>query len=85
MRGIPEDRDVLLGRYILENGATVRQTAGVFGFSKSLVHKDVTERLARISPELYQGVKGVLEKNREERHIRGRLATREKYSRLREK
>ena len=84
MRGIPEDRAILLGRYILESGATVRQTAGVFGFSKSLVHKDVTERLARISPELYRGGKAVLEKNREERHIRGGLATKEKYDRLRE-
>ncbi|MBS4785068.1 MAG: sporulation transcriptional regulator SpoIIID [Clostridiales bacterium] len=84
MRGIPEDRAILLGRYILESGATVRQAAGVFGFSKSLVHKDVTERLARISPELYRGVKAVLEKNREERHIRGGLATKEKYDRLRE-
>ncbi len=84
MRGIPEDRAILLGRYILESGATVRQAAGVFGFSKSLVHKDVTERLARISPELYRGVKAELEKNREERHIRGGLATKEKYDRLRE-
>lgn len=46
MKGIPEDRALMLGQYIVEHGATVRSTAAAFGFSKSLVHKDVTERLA---------------------------------------
>lgn len=47
MKGIPEDRALMLGQYIVDHGATVRSTAAAFGFSKSLVHKDVTERLSR--------------------------------------
>jgi len=70
---------VLLGRYIAENGATVRQTAEVFKISKSTVHKDVTERLKRMNPPLYLAVKEVLDINRAERHIRGGLATKRKY------
>ena len=82
MKGIPEDRALMLGQYIVE--ATVRSTAAAFGFSKSLVHKDVTERLSRLSPELWQSVHAVLMKNRDERHLRGGEATREKYCRLRD-
>ena len=78
MKGIPEDRALMLGQYIVDHGATVRSTAAAFGFSKSLVHKDVTERLSRLS------VHAVLMKNRDERHLRGGEATREKYSRLRD-
>ena len=85
MKGIPEDRALMLGQYIVEHGATVRSTAAAFGFSKSLVHKDVTERLARLSPELWQSVHAVLMKNRSERHLRGGEATREKYSLLRKR
>lgn len=85
MKGIPEDRALMLGQYIVEHGAAVRSTAAAFGFSKSLVHKDVTERLARLSPELWQSVHAVLMKNRSERHLRGGEATREKYSRLRKR
>ena len=66
-------------RYIAETGATVRDTAKVFHFSKSTVHKDVTERLYYIDKALYKEVKKVLRKNLDERHIRGGLATREKY------
>ena len=84
MRGIPEDRALMLGQYIVDHEATVRQTAAVYGFSKSLVHKDVTERLARVSPELYDRVHAVLKKNRDERHLRGGEATRIKYCRLRQ-
>ena len=66
-------------RYIAATGATVRDTAKVFHFSKSTVHKDVTERLYHIDRTLYLEVKKVLHKNLEERHLRGGLATREKY------
>lgn len=66
-------------RYIAATGATVRDTAKVFHFSKSTVHKDVTERLYYIDRALYKEVKKVLRKNLDERHIRGGLATREKY------
>lgn len=75
----PAQRAVTLGRYILENKATVRAAARQFGISKSTVHKDVSERLKREDPELYTQVKDVLEINKQERHIRGGLATREKY------
>ena len=65
--------------YIIENKATVRACAGHFGISKSTVHKDVTERLSYDNPQLYRQVKAVLEKNKQERHIRGGMATRKKY------
>ena len=65
----------MLGQYIVDHGATVRSTAAAFGFSKSLVHKDVTERLSRLSPELWESVHAVLMKNRDERHLRGGEAT----------
>ena len=79
MREMTRDRAVVLGEYILETGATVRATAKVFKISKSTVHKDVTERLCHDDPRLYREVKQVLKKNKQERHIRGGLATRRKY------
>jgi len=69
----------MLARYIIENGATVRQAASKFDVSKSTVHKDVTERLKQINGSLYESVKNILDKNKAERHIRGGLATKEKY------
>ncbi len=77
-RTVPQ-RAVVLGEYILDTGATVRATAKVFKISKSTVHKDVTERLSQDNPQLYRQVKAVLEKNKQERHIRGGMATRKKY------
>ena len=65
--------------YIIENKATVRQTAVAFGVSKSTIHKDVTERLLQINPSLAGEARKVLDLNKSERHIRGGLATREKY------
>lgn len=78
---LPRDceRPVLLGEYIIEHKATVRQAAGVFGISKSTVHKDVTERLKSLKPSLYKEVKEILDINKQERHIRGGEATRRKY------
>lgn len=78
-----ELRAIELGEYIVESGATVRAAAKVFKISKSTVHKDVTERLKREDPVLYKEVKKVLEKNKQDRHIRGGLATREKYKKCR--
>lgn len=66
--------------YIIENKATVRQTAKQFGISKSTVHKDVTERLMQVNPTLAAQARAVLDVNKSERHIRGGLATREKYA-----
>ena len=68
-----------LGAYIVENKATVRSAASKFGVSKSTVHKDVAERLKYVDAGLYRQVKAVLETNKAQRHIRGGLATREKY------
>ena len=74
-----EGRAVMLGRYITENKTTVRAAANHFGISKSTVHKDVSERLRTEDPELYANVKDILEINKQERHIRGGLATKRKY------
>ena len=82
MKGQPSDCAVMLGEYILEQKATVRATAAQFGISKSTVHKDVSERLPLINPDLYAGVKAILEQNKQERHIRGGLATKRKYAML---
>ena len=79
MKGIVEERAVELGNYILENRTTVRRAGKKFGISKSTVHKDVSERLRRVNPQLYQEVKGILEINKAQRHIRGGLATKRKY------
>ena len=68
-----------LAVYILENQSTVRAAAKQFGVSKSTVHKDLTERLERVDRGLYGQVKQLLEVNKAERHIRGGVATRNKY------
>jgi len=85
LKGLPEERAVLLAQYIIENNATVRQTAKKFAISKSTVHKDVSERLRTINEGLYESVKQVLLQNKSERHIRGGMATKTKYERLRKK
>lgn len=79
MKGIVEERAVELGEYIIESKATVRSAAKKFGISKSTVHKDITERLSRINPGLAREARKVLDINKSERHIRGGMATREKY------
>ncbi len=68
-----------LAVYLVENKATVRAAAARFGVSKSTVHKDLTERLPRLSPGLYAQVRRLLDWNKAQRHIRGGLATRRKY------
>ena len=84
MKDYIEKRAILLANYIIENKATVRCAAKEFLVSKSTVHKDVTERLKEFSPLLYEKTKLVLEENKEQRHIRGGIATREKYKNLKE-
>ena len=78
LNGMVEDRAVKLGEYIVEHKATVRSAAKVFGVSKSTVHKDVTERLSKINPALAKEVNKVLTVNKQERHIRGGMATNRK-------
>lgn len=79
MKDYIEERAVEIATYIIENQATVRQTAKQFGVSKSTIHKDVTERLLQINPMLAGQARKVLDTNKSERHIRGGMATREKY------
>ena len=74
-----EERACELAVYMIETGATVRTTAKHFGVSKSTVHKDLTQRLPTYNPKLYNQVRKILDQNREERHIRGGIATRRKY------
>ena len=73
------ERAELLGKYIIDNAATVRDAAKAFGISKSTVHTDVTERLKHTAPALFSQVRKVLDVNKAERHIRGGDATRRKY------
>ena len=82
MKGIVEERAIELGEYIIENKATVRGAAKKFGVSKSTVHKDVSERLRKLNPVIYKKVKAVLDVNKAQRHIRGGLATKNKYLHL---
>ncbi len=77
-----ENRAKLFANYIVENKATVRATAKRFGISKSTVHKDVAERLEKFNPSLAQEAKKILEINKSERHIRGGMATKIKYSKI---
>ncbi|MBU9727886.1 sporulation transcriptional regulator SpoIIID [Diplocloster modestus] len=79
MKGYIEERAIDIANYIIDYNATVRQTAKKFGISKSTVHKDVTDRLLQINPTLARQARKVLDVNKSERHIRGGLATREKY------
>ncbi|MBQ7953741.1 MAG: sporulation transcriptional regulator SpoIIID [Clostridia bacterium] len=74
-----EERTINIGHYIIDKKATVRSAAKYFGVSKSTVHKDVTERLKKINSRLACEVRSVLDENKSERHIRGGLATKEKY------
>lgn len=74
-----KERCVMLGEYIIETNGTVRAAAAKFGISKSTVHKDVSEKLYEADRRLYGEVKKVLSKNKAERHIRGGMATKEKY------
>ena len=85
MKGNIEERVHSLAVYIVENRATVRGAAEHFGISKSTVHKDITYRLKQQNNILYEQVKEVLWTNKMERHIRGGMATKEKYMERRKK
>ena len=79
MRCYIEERTVELANYIIENKCTVREAAKKFGISKSTVHKDLQTRLPQCNKTLYTQVRAVLETNKSERHIRGGMATKQKY------
>ena len=79
MKEYIEQRAIEIASYIIENNATVRQAAKAFGISKSTVHKDISERMLMINATIAKDVRKGLDVNKAERHIRGGLATREKY------
>lgn len=86
MKGISiEERAVKLAHYIIDTKETVRSIAKTYGISKSTVHKDLTERLEKINPALAVEVRGILDENKAERHIRGGMATKLKYSQAKNK
>ena len=78
------ERSVVLGEYLLEHSTTVREAARVFGISKSTVHKDVSDRLRHVNNALWMQVQELLNKNKQERHLRGGEATRQKYTAVRQ-
>lgn len=82
MKEYIEERVVDIANYIIKENVTVRQAAKKFGISKSTVHKDVSERLIYINPALAGEVRKVLDVNKAERHIRGGMATKEKYEHI---
>ena len=79
MKTYIEERAMEIARYIIDNNTTVRQAAKHFGLARVTVHKDVTERLVQVNPSLAAEAQQSVDVNKSERHIRGGLATREKY------
>ena len=79
MQSTMEERACQLAVYMIETGATVRSAASHFGLSKSTVHKDLSQRLKQYNDALYLQVRQVLDLNKQERHIRGGMATKRKY------
>ena len=79
MKGIVEQRAIELAEYIINNKATVRSAAKQFGISKSTVHIDVSQRLRKLNPSMYNDVRKILDTNKAERHIRGGMATKQKF------
>ncbi len=83
MKDYIAQRAAELAHYIVDNNATVRKAAGVYNVSKSTVHKDVHERLRSVNPALFKEAGEVLERNKAQRHLRGGMATKEKYMKRR--
>jgi len=79
LKGYIEKRAVEVANFMIHYNATVRETAKKFGISKSTVHKDITDRVEKIDPDLASSVRKVLEINKAERHLRGGMATKRKY------
>lgn len=77
-----KERCVIIASYMLENKSTVRAVAKRFGISKSTVHKDVTQNLKSVNSELWNKVHELLEKNKQERHLRGGEATKQKFLKI---
>lgn len=82
MKDYIEERVLEVAKYIIGSKATIRKTAKIFGVSKSTIHKDMTERLPKINPQIAKEAKVILDINKAERHIRGGKATKMKYKSL---
>lgn len=82
MKDYIEERVLEVAKYIIDSKATIRKTAKAFGVSKSTIHKDMTERLPKINPQIANETKYILDFNKAERHIRGGKATKMKYKTL---
>ena len=80
MKDYIEERTIEVANYIIENKSTVRAAAKYFNISKSTIHKDITERLGKINKNLANEVRKILDENKSERHLRGGMATKKKYS-----
>lgn len=85
MHNYIDNRVILEGEFIVKTKSTVRATANFFRLGKSTVHKDVTVRLKRLDKDLYEKVRGILEINLNERHIRGGIATKKKFDEMKSK
>ena len=83
MRQNIRERVLIVAAYIAEHQVTVRTAAALFDVSKSTVHSDMTVRLPAIDAARYKKVKSILDKNREERHVRGGESTKRKYENMR--
>lgn len=81
MKEYIEERVITIAHYIIDTRSTVRKASSYFGISKSTIHKDVTQRLSYLNPSLAKDVRKILDVNKSERHLRGGLATKEKYLR----
>ena len=82
MKQYMEKRIISIAHYTIDHNSTVRSTAKKFGISKSTVHKDISERLPHVNRALSEDVRKILDENKSERHIRGGIATREKYLKI---
>ena len=82
MKGYIKERTLQVASYIADTQETIRQAAKVFNLSKSTVHNDLSKRLASVDSQMYEQVKKILDKNFEEKHIRGGEATKNKYKEL---
>ena len=85
MKEYIERRAMEFASYIIANKSTVRDAAKIFGISKSTVHKDIADRLPKINKSLSEQVRKVLDDNKSTRHIRGGMATREKYLKMKKR
>ncbi|MEG0259725.1 MAG: sporulation transcriptional regulator SpoIIID [Lysinibacillus sp.] len=72
-------RCIRLGELLIETRETVRVLAKMTGYSKSTVHKDLTERLPTVHEGLATQVKDILAYHKAIRHIRGGEATKKKW------